>query len=398
MKRLKRSRGERGQVLPLVALCLAVIMGFAGMAVDVGYLEYTQRQQQSATDAAAIGGAQQFVYSGCGSSAGTTAAQKDATTNGYTTGGNTTVAVSIPPSTGSYAGNNCAVQVQITSPHATFFTQLFGYSGGMNETTQAVATIKGSPDCVIMLQPGQNNNFHGANLTAPNCSIQLNGSADFNAATIDAAGIFEGDYSGSNNSGTFTGASPVASLPVADPCPEIAGCAYLTNNPPTTSPCTSTYSGSGPLTPGCYDNLNLNGATVTLQPSSTQPYVFEGSLNMNMANITGNGVTIYIAAGASTNFNKTSSLNLSPPTTGDYTGVTIYQVPGNSNGLNLNSGSSNIQGLFYAPSASLNYNSSGNNYVLLVAAYGNFNNSNGFDLGTPGSGLPYLLHQAVLVQ
>ena len=41
---------ERGQVLPLIALCLAVLMGFAGVAVDVGYWEYQQREQQNAAE------------------------------------------------------------------------------------------------------------------------------------------------------------------------------------------------------------------------------------------------------------------------------------------------------------------------------------------------------------
>ena len=56
------------------------------MAVDVGELKYQQRQQQSATDAAALGGAQQLAVTGCGnSSAATTAADNDATDNGFVT-------------------------------------------------------------------------------------------------------------------------------------------------------------------------------------------------------------------------------------------------------------------------------------------------------------------------
>ena len=62
---MTRPAGQAGQTLPLVALWLMVLMGFGGLAVDVGYWEYQQREQQSATDAAAIGGAQQLVYAGC---------------------------------------------------------------------------------------------------------------------------------------------------------------------------------------------------------------------------------------------------------------------------------------------------------------------------------------------
>ena len=107
-----RRRGESGQVLPLIAICLAALMGFGGMAVDVGYWRYQLREQQSATDAAALGGAQQLVYSSCpNQSAATTAAQNDAANGGFSNGGNVTVTVANPPTTGVFAGNTCAVLV-----------------------------------------------------------------------------------------------------------------------------------------------------------------------------------------------------------------------------------------------------------------------------------------------
>jgi len=46
-------RYERGQALPLIAVCFVVIFGFAALAVDVGAAQYRQRMQQTATDAAA---------------------------------------------------------------------------------------------------------------------------------------------------------------------------------------------------------------------------------------------------------------------------------------------------------------------------------------------------------
>jgi hypothetical protein len=391
---------ERGQVLPLVAICLAVLMGFAGMAIDVGYLEYQQRQQQSATDAAAIGGAQQLVYSGCGNqSVATTAAQNDAAGNGYTQGatgaGGSTIQVNVqnPPSSGPYAGNNCAVYVQIQSPHTTFFSQLFGHAS-MAETTEAVALVTAANPCILMLGTGQNTNFNGATVNAPTCQILTNGSFNFNGANVDAASIGEVDYSGSNNNGTFTGGTPVQMLPVADPCPEIAGCAYLTANPPSTSPCNGSYS-SGPMTPGCYDSLNLHGATVTLSPGL---YVFAGGSNFNGASISGTGVTIYIPAGASTNFNKVDALDISPPTSGDYEGVSFYQVPSNNGDLNLNGSNVTVSGLIYAPTAQINFNGNLGNYALLVASYVNFNSSSSYDFGPPGNGVPALVHKVVLAE
>jgi hypothetical protein len=384
---MKRSN-ESGQVLPLVALCFAMLTGFAGMGVDVGYWEYQQRQQQSATDAAAIGAAQQLLYSGCPSQANaTTAGQKDAADNGFTNGSNgVTVSIANPPTTGYFSGNTCAAMAQIqASKVPAFFTRLFGYLGSgnttMHESTQAVAMVTANNDgCIYMLTPGQNTNFHGSTITAPGCAIYMNGSANFNGATVDAQAIGEANYAGSNNGGTFTGASPTQIPPVADPCPEIAGCANLTSSPPSTSPCNGTYGGNGSLPAGCYKDLNANGATITLGPGTI---VLEGSANFNGASISGSGVTIYMAAGASANFNKVNSMTLSPPTTGSYAEVTYFQPASNSNDINFNGSNTNISGLVYAPSAQMNWNGSNGGYAVIVAAYANFNNSNGQSYGSP---------------
>src|ERR1700743_686014 len=50
-------RRERGAVSVLVALSMVVLLGFAALGVDYGYLAYSQRRLQSATDAAALAGA-----------------------------------------------------------------------------------------------------------------------------------------------------------------------------------------------------------------------------------------------------------------------------------------------------------------------------------------------------
>jgi hypothetical protein len=378
-------------VLPLVALCLGVLMGFGGMAVDVGYWEYAQRWQQSAADAAAIGGAQQLLYSSAcpDSTNATSAAKSDAAKNGYTDGSNSvTVNVENPPARGTFSGTNCAVRAQITKSNvATFFTRLFGKSG-IAETTEATAEVLwDGPGCIYMLGIGQNTNFNTSNVQATSCSIYINGSANFNDSTINAKSIGEVNYAGSNNAGTFSGAQPSQIPPVADPCREIAGCRALTNTPPATSPCNGTYTaGSGVLYAGCYSNLNLHGATVTLMPSGgSTTFVLAGSSNFSGSTISGTGVTIYIPPGASTNFDL-ANITLSAPSTGSYKGVAFFPDSGNSSTVNLNGNSVNIGGLIYAPSAQLNYNGARGQYTVLVANYMNLNSSGTYDFGSPPSG------------
>ena len=55
---MRSPRRERGQILPLVVLMLIALLGVAAFAIDVGYAYYAKRQLQSATDAAALAGAQ----------------------------------------------------------------------------------------------------------------------------------------------------------------------------------------------------------------------------------------------------------------------------------------------------------------------------------------------------
>ena len=204
--------GSRGAALPLVAILLAALMGFAGLAVDVGFLEYQQQLQQGATDAAAIGGAQQLLYSQCpNSSTATAAADLDALNDGFGSGGNRTVTVSNPPSSGPYAGNPCAVSVSIASQKTSaWFSRLFGFSQGGAETTSAVALASfNNNGCIYLLSTTSQSDMSNADINASACSVMMNDTANMSNGTVDAQKI---GYAGGapNMSGTtFPEATPV---------------------------------------------------------------------------------------------------------------------------------------------------------------------------------------------
>ena len=61
---MHRGRGERGQILAVVALALVALLGVSAFAIDVGFAYYGKRQLQSATDAAALAGAQDLPNAG----------------------------------------------------------------------------------------------------------------------------------------------------------------------------------------------------------------------------------------------------------------------------------------------------------------------------------------------
>ena len=47
------SREESGQMLPIVALMMVVLLGMTGLALDVGHVYMCHRELQSSADAAA---------------------------------------------------------------------------------------------------------------------------------------------------------------------------------------------------------------------------------------------------------------------------------------------------------------------------------------------------------
>jgi Flp pilus assembly protein TadG len=370
-----RSRldAQRGQTLVLVALLLVVLLGIVSLSVDVGYYRYQQRLMQSAADSAALAGAAE-ISSGTADAA----AIADATANGFADGVNNVHVTVNSNYSDQYTGSSPAVQVTITNSYPKFFGGVLGGASNVPVAVSAVARMSANVNmCLYQLDPGGNPNFNGMTFNGPQCGIITNGTPNFNGANIDAKYIgYQQGRAPNENGATFSEATPAPSLPATDPCPNIPGCNYLTNNPPSTSSCAyhPDYNGQTvTLVPGCYDTPNFNGANVTFQSGT---YVFTGPPNFNGATLTGNGVTLYFPAGVCGNFNHVN-LDLTPPTSGPTQGVLIYAQPGtNGCGPNFNgSTGSTISGLVYYPSYHVNFNGSFNSYVVLVVGDVNFNGS-----------------------
>jgi len=371
MKSLNLRRFERGQALPLLALCMVVLCGFVALAVDAGAAQFRQRAQQTATDAAAIAGATELEYSTVSSDV-TTAAQGDATTNGFSNDANDTVTVNYPPATGNYAGSTGAVQVVIASTRSSFFGRVLGQgSGTVSTTATAILTSGGAAPCVYQLDPSGSFVENSGTLYAPTCGIIANGSSTYNNGTITASTV---GYAGtiSVNSTTFVMARPAPSIPSSAPSAQIPGWAYPTDKPPSTTPC-------------LYNNLKLNAQTVTLSPgvycggltanSSTitfNPglYVMTGDMKISGNGTTsGTGVTFDITSGGVTLNGNSSTTTLSAPTTGNYANVLFFQPKANTNGPTLNSGKTGaLIGALYFPGGTITGNSSGDAWTLIIGA------------------------------
>jgi Flp pilus assembly protein TadG len=383
---MKKIRDESGQTLIFVALSMTCILGFVGLATDVGTMFYAKRNLQTAADAAAIAGAAELPY---GTTDMTTSARGASAQNGFTNGVNgVTVSVNPSPQSGAYQGLSGYVEAIVSQPQPTFFMHLF-QRNSMTVAARAVATNGASNGCIYTLgTSGTDILMNGnVNLTATFCSIiddststgsalLANGNVTLNAQSI---GIVGGVLTNGHNN--ITPAPVTGIVPVADP---------LAFETPPSNPggCVSgvvlqngisnSYGNGSSFTlpAGCYNGLTINGSpTVTLGAGvfyMNGPMVVNGSPTVN-----GTNVTIYLPnSSASFTDNGATTLNLSAPNSGAYSGILFYQNPADTSTLTINgSSSSTLKGIFYVPNANLTVNGSGstNFYTSFVVSSLTFN-------------------------
>lgn len=111
-----RGQGENGAVAVLVGLLMPVLMGFAGLALDVGHWYLTGSREQKAADAAALAGT---VYLPGDPVRAEAVARDVAEENGYVNDGDTVVTV-------TQETNPVQLRVTIRQTVGNFFTPVFG--------------------------------------------------------------------------------------------------------------------------------------------------------------------------------------------------------------------------------------------------------------------------------
>jgi Flp pilus assembly protein TadG len=345
MKNAIRRRHEAGQALIITAAALLVLMGFAGLAIDMGVMRYEKRMEQTAADAAAVAGASNLTFGGV-----QTAAQN---ATGYpviessqvsdctgATVGTVCVQVNNPPETGPHAGDNSYVEALVAVAQPTYFMKALSIN---SETIQAraVATNLAGDGCLYTLAPpGPNAGIdlnRRATLNASGCGIVDNG--DFNDRGTVSANTFAVSGNASGRGGRVTCTTP----PPPSPCPSYGTpatsdpLAFLTTiPPPLQAPLNPGITTSGVMTlqPGTYPSISIGtGSTVTFAPGI---YYINGPNGLSIqgtAAVQGAGVMFYFtfsnvtSNSATVNIGSGTSIQLSAPTTGTYAGILMYQDP-----------------------------------------------------------------------
>ena len=172
--------------------------------------------------------------------------------------------------------------------------------------------------------------------------VQKSGSPSFSPAPVTGAAVV---------------ADPLASLPL----PSTSG---LTNYG------AEKLSGdsSATIKPGIYSSISVSGSASLTMSSGT--YIIEGGgFSVSGAgSVTGSGVTIvnagsdYPSTGGtygSISLSGSGTYKLTPPTTGTYAGIVIFQTRDNTKAMTVSGAASGMTGTIYAAAAALTISGSG---------------------------------------
>jgi Flp pilus assembly protein TadG len=371
---MKLLRDEKGQTLILTALCMGCLLGFMALSVDVGLLFNTKRKLQIAADAAATAAALQYIYtySGSNQSAAETAAIAAGNAAGQANVSGSSVAVTVNTNAASpavhtgCAGTNCYYEAIVSQQNPTiFFGTFFALWQGRSAGTVKVAAraVAGTPDssdyCVYLTNPsGTALKVQGNwSMNAANCGVYINsdsGSVEDDTGKAAKSGISATEIgivgNVPNNITIAPSSSPTVlqTLPVSIPFSDVSA-------PTIPGTCTAGGKLTGTVASGCYSgNVTIGSATLN------GLYIFTGDVTINGA-VNGTNVTLAIMSGTLTIKPGNSSVTLTAPTSGTYSGIVVYQPVTNKNTIKLQAGSSTgtMTGWLDAPGATLSMQDNG---------------------------------------
>ncbi len=357
-----RRQGMRGQSMVIFAMTSLILIGVVGLSVNTGWGTIQRESAQSTADAVALGIAYGFNNGDNLTVATSKYAAPIMQANGIPTSDLTTKLVN----TGTAVEIQATVSIGVTS----FFSAAFG---GKSFTSAATAEAPLTIQCGLCVDGTVNDSSDLEESGNPN--IAVSGTNIYTAgnlsvggsAMISAQNIF---VSGSTSvSGQVNPSPPITVPPFPNPVaqPPPPTCSYPSGWDSYYGDCPSVASVSGStMNPGVYSSFTLNGSagTVTMNPGI---YVITGNMKVSSTtNLTGSGVMLYFTCSNFPNPCSSSSswgsltiegsgnINLTPPTSGPYQGLLIYQDPSDTQDLYLTGGGTlSLTGTIYAPSSTL---------------------------------------------
>jgi Flp pilus assembly protein TadG len=342
-------------VATIFALSTPLVLGGAAFGVETGTWYFEQVKLQQMADTAAYAAAVDN-RAGKTSSVMQASAKSAATDNGFDTATDT-LTLNTPPTSGNNQNTNSS-EVLLTRTEQRFFTQFFDTTPVVIKARAVATYISSANACLIALDPSASQAVYFSGSSTINlvgCNVMadsISGSSIYSqgATTVSVPCLMTAGDVSINAAVTETScSSPMTQLaPVADPFRTIA-------EPTVTGNCQN--SNGNTLQPGRYcGGLSLNG-TVNLKPGT---YIIDGGTLKSNGNavITGSGVTFYLANNAQISFNGNSTLTLTPPTSGTYSGMLFFGSRSNSTGTSITlngSATSSMTGAIYFPNQTVSY-------------------------------------------
>ena len=364
MNALRRffGRDQDGQAIVLVAVLILGLLVAVGLAIDSGELFNGRRTAQEAADAGAFAGAV-VLYQGGTVTQAKSGASTDASLNGYAANipaSGTIVTVNSPPTSGSYSGNVLCVEVVIQTPVRTALvpqqTQLtnvrargVGCSVSVNRGDAVLALDQACTSGAVSLSPQGQLEVNGGDIQINSCAA----SAGSNSGNLNLHPPYVTKVVGTVSGPGWNAqvAQPIAPDP-------FAGLARPSVN------------GLNTYTPSCFVT---NQPGIYTAPFNTNcdyklaPGVFilaGGGISLaGNSSLTGTGVMLYLTnasypvtggACATLAINGNNGTQLSPPTSGPYAGLGIWQDVACSGAMSIGgNGQIDSTGTIYAPSAQL---------------------------------------------
>lgn len=376
-----RRLSRRGAIVVLVAVCLTAVLMFVAIAIDGGALLEQRRKSQSTADAAALAAAESLfrkypVNKGLDDSNGSaaTAAKAIGAANGYTNDGSKSI-VTVRTSPAAYTGGpnqgqplpKGYVEVTVQYNKSRYFSGVVGMgsipvkaravargnwepahvgihvldlhqSASLTATGESSVTVKGGAAVIVNSDASDAATSTGGTLTADNFDIT-------GGSSVSGT---KGGFFGGLNYGRDPQPDPLRNIPqpiASNYAEQSRGPMHLSN-------------GTRTLSPGVYHGgITITGqANVTMQPGIY--YMDGGGFSFGgLGNLMAQGVMIYNdPKSSSDNINISGSgggsVTMTPPTSGLYQGLTLFQNRTATNQLSVaGNGGFSIKGTFYAANA-----------------------------------------------
>lgn len=362
---------EKGTTAITMALVAPIIFGGLAFGSEYGYFEHSKRRLQNAADTAAFAAGTQ-LRSGLDYNDQKAAAAKIAEESGFEPTVGTLTLYNPPPTGHTYAGDNSAVYVVLQQTVPRRFSKIYNKNSFTLTTDSTVLVNNGRPACILSLNP----NMDDAIMVSGNTDVELMG-CDLAANSISASAVSSGGNSAgaeancvttvgqvddSHGAYTYTEcADAIENAPVTRdpyenvPEPDSACLTWETNTNKFTK-----NNGNATSKPNV-DNTDMNcyqgsGGNVNLSQDielrTGEIYVLK-DMKLKLTggdSITGTNVVIFLTGNSSIDVSGWSTIDISAPDSGAYSGIALFGDRDNEIDMHLggNTGVS-IVGAIYSP-------------------------------------------------